>query len=212
LEGKKELTTSAMLKLANQFVPKNGAKPCQAKESLVVTDLAQLSGNKFGCIYVDPPWKYQNQGTRASTDNHYKTMSVEDICQMPIGELAQDKCHLHLWTTNAFLFECPKIFEAWGFEFKSSFVWVKPQMGIGNYWRNSHEIMLLGVRGGQTAISKSEMSWINSKRGAHSAKPRQVREMIQRLSPGPYLELFGRYPVEDWTVYGDQVATDMLIP
>lgn len=215
LSERKELTTAAMLKLANQFAPKNGAKKAEEMPSAqVCTDLNELvsAGRKFGCIYVDPPWQYSNQGTRASTDNHYSTMTVDQICALPVRELAADKCHLHLWTTNGFLFECPKIFEAWGFEFKSSFVWVKPQMGIGNYWRNSHEFMLLAVKGGQTAISKSEMSWISAKRGTHSAKPRCVRDTIQRLSPGPYLELFGRYPVDGWTVFGDQVATDILIP
>src|SRR5688500_5052704 len=101
----------------------------------------------YGCIYVDPPWAYQNQGTRASTGNHYDTMSVDELVKIPVGEVAADCSHLHLWTTNGFLFECPRLLESWGFTFKSSFVWVKPQIGIGNYWRNAHEILLLGIRG-----------------------------------------------------------------
>lgn len=125
---------------------------------------------------------------------------------MPIGSLAEDKCHLHLWTTNAFIFECPKIFEAWGFEFKSTFVWVKDKMGIGNYWRNSHEILLLAIKGGQTAISHSEISWSHLPRGEHSSKPDKIREKIERLSPGPRLELFGRSPVPGWCVMGNQIS------
>ena len=163
-------------------------------------------GIEFGTLYVDPPWKYTNQGTRSATDNHYETMSVEEICAMPVGELAAEKSHLHLWTTNAFLFACPQIFSAWNFEFKSSFVWTKPEMGIGNYWRNSHEILLLAVRGGLVAASHSEKSWALLPRGAHSSKPDRIRETIERLSPGPYLELFGRSPVPGWIVLGNEIS------
>src|SRR5208283_5503600 len=109
-----------------------------------VADLGSHS-EKYGCVYVDPPWQYNNQGTRAATENHYEGMTVKEICDMPVRRLVKDDAHLHLWTTNAFLFDCPKIFEAWGFEFRSSYIWVKPQMGIGNYWRNSHEILLTAV-------------------------------------------------------------------
>ncbi len=208
----KEISTAALLKLANTIKPKNGAKPVARTEG-VCGDLNELIelGQKFGAIYADPPWRYQNQGTRASTDNHYAgDMSVDELCQLPVGELAQDKAHLHLWTTNAFLFECQRLFAAWGFEYKSTFVWVKPSMGIGNYWRNSHELMLLGVRGGQTAISKGEKSWIECKRGMHSAKPEIVRHMIGRLSPGPFLELFGRAPRKGWTVFGNQIVEELV--
>jgi N6-adenosine-specific RNA methylase IME4 len=210
-EGK-ELTTSGLLKLANAAAPKCGARPARI-DGGIITDLDALiqGGQKFGTIYADPPWRYNNQGTRASTGNHYSgDMSVEEICAMPIPDLCADKCHLHLWTTNAFLFECPRIFEAWGFEFKSSFVWVKPQMGIGNYWRNSHEIMLLAIKGGQTALSKGEMSWLECGRGKHSSKPDRVRESIERLSPGPYLELFGRRKIKGWAVFGNQIMEELI--
>ena len=169
------------------------------------SDLAKFKTSKYGCIYVDPPWRYSNQGTRGATDNHYETMSVDELCKMPVGDLAADRCHLHLWVTNGFLFEAPKIFEAWGFEFKSSFVWVKPQMGMGNYWRNSHEILLLGVRGGLTAGNRGLMSWVKANRREHSQKPDCVRDFVTKLSPGPYLELFGRQQVAGWDVFGNQI-------
>jgi N6-adenosine-specific RNA methylase IME4 len=177
-----------------------------------ITNLSALidAGIKFGCIYADPPWRYSNQGTRAATNDHYCTMTVDEICALPIKDLCLEKAHLHMWVTNAFLFDAPRIFEAWGFEFKSSFVWVKSQMGIGNYWRNSHEIMLTAVKGGQTAVSKSEMSWHEAKRGKHSAKPDFVRDSVRRLSPGPYLELFGRRVVEGWTVFGNEVEGGLV--
>ena len=169
------------------------------------------SGKKWGCIYADPPWLYDNQGTRAATSNHYNGMTVEQLCALPVGELAAADAHLHLWTTNGFLFECPKIFAAWGFEFRSSFVWVKPKMGIGNYWRNSHEILLTAVRGKAKRFNdKSLKSWAECDRGAHSAKPEIVRSYIERASRGPYLELFARTKSEGWDVWGNQIEDNLL--
>ena len=197
----------AALKKQERFASR-AERSKEARQDGLVTDLSELvkAGRKFRCIYADPPWAYDNQATRAATHRHYETLTVYELCELPVRDLVEEECHLHLWTTNVFLFDCPRIFEAWGFDFKSSFVWVKPQMGIGNYWRNSHEILLLGVRGGMTAISQSEHSWIESPRTRHSQKPESVREAVMRLSPGRYLELFGRRAVDGWTVFGNEVA------
>ena len=182
-------------------------------ETCTVADLFRLAqqGKRFGAIYADPPWQYDNQGTRAATGNHYNGMSVDELCALPIPMLVGENAHLHMWTTNGFLFDCPKIFEAWGFEFKTSFVWVKPKIGIGNYWRNSHEIMLTGVRGDAKRFNVHDMpSWLECDRGPHSEKPEQVRAMIERASPGPYLELFGRKAVNGWAVWGNQIERSIF--
>ena len=166
---------------------------------------------KYQVIYADPPWQYDNQATRASTENHYSGMTVNELCALPVAELAADDAHLHLWTTNAFLFECPRIFDAWGFEFRSSLVWVKPQMGIGNYWRNSHEFLLTAIRGDAKRFNdKSLKSWLQANRTAHSAKPELVRQFIERASFGPYLELFGRRIAPNWTVWGNQIERSIF--
>lgn len=184
------------------IVPPSNDEPCCTTD-----DLAKLAaGSKFGCIYADPPWNYGNQGTRAATDNHYATMTIDDIAALPVAELAADECHLHLWTTNGFLREALGLVETWGFEFKSTFVWVKPQLGIGNYWRCSHEIMLLGVKGGLTFPPSGVKSWIEADRTKHSAKPESIRELIEQMSPGPRIELFGRKTSPGWTVWGNEVA------
>lgn len=171
---------------------------------VIATSIDALS-SKFGCIYADPPWRYQNTRTRGSAANHYGTMSVDELRALPVADLAAKKSHLHLWTTAGFLREALMLIDAWGFEYKSQFVWAKPQIGLGNYWRNSHELMLLGVRGGLTFKDKSLRSWGEFNRRRHSAKPELVRMMIERASPGPYLELFGRKQAEGWTVWGNQV-------
>src|SRR6202030_3050025 len=92
------------------------------------------------------------------------------------------------------------------------FVWVKPQMGIGNYWRVSHEFMLLGIRGGLQFRNHSFKSWASLDRKGHSAKPEEVRRMIEKTSPGAYLELFGRNLVEGWTVWGNQIDSNDFFP
>ena len=182
----------------------------------VVTDLKELNGADFGCIYADPPWAYSNKATRASVggngDSAYKsTMTVEEICEEPVAALAAEKSHLHLWTTNAFLFDAQKVMAAWGFDYKSCFVWVKPQMGIGNYWRVSHEFMLLGVRGGLRFEDRGLKSWMECPRRKHSVKPAEVRHLVMKASPGPYLELYGREkPDDEWTVYGNEIRESLL--
>ena len=168
------------------------------------------AGKKFGTVYADPPWSYGNQATRSSTDKHYTTMPVADICSLPIEQLAAETSHLHLWTTNGFLREAFDVMDAWGFTYKSCFVWTKPQMGIGNYWRVSHEFMLLGVRGKLTFADHGMRSWIEDARRKHSAKPDVVRDMIEKASPGPRLELFARQQAEGWTSWGNQVSPTLF--
>lgn len=168
------------------------------------SDLESLT-QKFGCIYADPPWVYGNQGTRAATGNHYSGMSVDEICELPVADIAADVAQLHLWTTNGFLPDAFRVMSSWGFEYKSCFVWVKPQMGIGNYWRVSHEFMLLGTRGSCTFADKSLKSWAALDRRKHSAKPDEIRRMIERASPGPRIELFARRLSPGWVSWGNEI-------
>lgn len=175
----------------------------------VVSDLRELvdNGFRFPTIYADPPWEYDNSASRGAASNHYHTMSLEAICREPVKELADENSHLHLWTTSGFLREAFQVIEAWGFEYKSGFVWVKRELGMGNYWRLSHEYLLLGVRGRLTFRDRALPSWLEAPRTVHSRKPSVIRCLIERVSPGPYLELYGReaLPNSAWTVYGNQI-------
>lgn len=175
--------------------------------SIKTADLSTLAarGMHFGTVLADPPWLYGNQSTRGSTSDHYTGMTVDEIAALPVAELAAANAHLHLWTTNAFLFESKRIMEAWGFEYRSCFVWVKPQIGMGNYWRVSHEFLLFGIRGSCPFGDRSLRSWGEYRRGKHSAKPEQVRALIEKASPGPRLELFGRRPAPGWVVWGNEI-------
>lgn len=134
-------------------------------------------------------------------------MTLDQICAEPVEQLAAENAHLHLWTTNAFLRDAFQVIDAWGFRYKSCFVWITDRLGMGNYWRVSHEFLLLGVRGRLTFIDRTRQSWIKARRTVHSRKPWPVRQLVEQVSPGPYLELYGReeIPNSDWTVYGNQI-------
>lgn len=195
-----------------QSLSATGGAATPEDKGCTVTDLTDLTdaGKKFGTIYADPPWQYGNQATRASTDNHYLTMPIAEIEALPIAGMAAENSHLHLWTTNGFIQEAFGIIAAWGFTYKSMFIWCKPKMGIGNYWRVSHEILLLGVRGSCPFADHSLLSWAELERGKHSAKPEKVREFIEKASPSPRLELFGRDARNGWAVWGNQVSRDLF--
>ena len=165
---------------------------------------------KFGTIYADPPWHYSNAASRGAAENHYETMTTNEIADLPIAQLAADQAHLHLWTTNAFLFEAEHVIKAWGFTYQSCLIWIKPQVGNGNYWRVSHEFLLLGVRGNLTFPDRTQQSWLFADRGRHSAKPGVFRKLIEQVSPGPRLELFARFQADGWTTWGDQIQPDLF--
>lgn len=175
----------------------------------IVRDLTDLvdAELKFKTVLADPPWRYSNTASRAAAENHYRTMTVDQIRNEPVDQLVADSAHLHLWTTNAFLEAAFTVIRAWGFEYKSCLVWAKPNIGMGNYWRVSHEFLLFGIRGRLRFARNDARSWVVAPRTRHSRKPFCFRELIEEVSPGPYLELYGReeQPNTGWTVYGNQV-------
>lgn len=191
---------------AEQPPAANGKSRAAGRSVLSLNELVD-SHATFPTVYADPPWRYENEASRAAAENHYQTMSVDEICAEPVRELVEENAHLHLWTTNGLLREAFDVIEAWGFTYKSCLVWIKGDIGMGNYWRVSHEYLLLGVRGSLTFRDRTLPSWIKADRTIHSRKPGAVRTLIERASPGPYLELYGREELHDsaWTVYGNQV-------
>jgi len=159
---------------------------------------------RYRCLYVDPPWRY-DQPPRGTAENHYPTMSLHELHALPMSQLAMPEAHLHLWVTHSFFHAGVGLLESWGFAYKSMFVWVKPQLGMGYYWRSSSEFLLLGVRGKLPFQSRSIPNWLFLPRSRHSEKPELIRTLVEQVSPGPYLELFGRKAVPGWTIFGNQV-------
>jgi N6-adenosine-specific RNA methylase IME4 len=136
-------------------------------------------------------------------------MSMESLKALPVDKLAANQAHLHLWTTNSFMKEAHELMEAWGFDYKSMFTWVKFQIGTGYYWRGATEHLLLGVKGGQRFLHRGMRNWMLLDREHHSKKPEVIRRLIEQVSPGPYLELFGRRVTDNWVVFGNQVQQSL---
>ena len=165
----------------------------------------------FATILVDPPWPLQ------SGEKHYRTMSLARIKALPVGHLAARDAHLWLWTTNALLPKAYEVAEAWGFTVRSPLTWVKFRLGLGGRYqlRNATEQLLFCTRGKAPLGSRSQPTWFNAPVTEHSRKPAEQFAIIERVSPGPYLELFARRRPESnrpWAVWGDQVASDIRIP
>jgi len=148
---------------------------------------------QFATIVADPPWRYGNTSTRGAAEDHYQTMSIDELCELDIArDRAADHAHLYLWATAGHLPEAFRVMDAWDFTYKTYLVWVKPQMGMGNYFRVSTELVLFGVKGGMRTQDMGLMNWFQAKRGRHSAKPQSFYRLVAKASPGPYLEMFAR--------------------
>lgn len=148
---------------------------------------------QFATIVADPPWRYGNTSTRGAAEDHYPTMSIEELRNLDVApERAADQSHLYLWTTAGHLPEAFSVMEAWGFTYKTYLVWVKPQMGMGNYFRVSTELVLFGIKGSMRTRDMATMNYFEARRGKHSAKPREFYDLVAKCSPGPYLEMFAR--------------------
>jgi N6-adenosine-specific RNA methylase IME4 len=170
------------------------------------------TGVRFPVIYADPPWRYENPpmgGGNRSIENHYPTMTLEEICALPVGDLAADDAMLYLWATSPKLAECMKVIEAWGFMYRTSLVWVKDKIGMGYHARNQHEFLLVARRGDMPPppLEVRVSSVVEAPRGEHSAKPGICYELIERFYPTlPRIELFSRAPRDGWAAWGNQAG------
>jgi N6-adenosine-specific RNA methylase IME4 len=185
-------------------------KRAEKIDELNAKNAALPEGKSYNVIYADPPWRYSNVVSEdRRLENHYPTMSLEDICAMPVEGIAADDAGLYLWATVTELPGALRVMSAWGFEYRSHAVWVKPSIGIGFWFRARHELLLLGVRGKfPTPIEADRHSSVfEAPTGAHSEKPAIVRDMIDKAY-GDLLriELFAREESPGWDVWGNQSA------
>lgn len=190
-----------------------------------VEDLAALadSGQQFGAIYADPPWSfrvYSGKGKARSAENHYDTMTQAEIEALGehVQRLAAKNSALFLWCVMPQIPEALRVIEAWGFTYKTAaFTWVKRNKsgngffwGMGYWTRSNAEICLLATKGSPQRQAKDVEQLIVEQLGRHSAKPERVAERIERLVPGPYLEMFARRGRKDWTTWGNEPDEDLL--
>jgi len=182
-------------------------------------DLKQfLETQRFGTIMADPPWRFTNRTGKVAPEHkrlaRYETMTLEDICALPVSDFSEDRAHCYLWVPNALLPLGLQVLDAWGFQYKSNLIWHKIRKdggsdgrGVGFYFRNVTEMLLFGVRGKNVrtlAPGRRQVNLFGTRKREHSRKPDEQYDIIESCSWGPYLELFGRGSREGWTVWGDQ--------
>ena len=186
-------------------------------------DLESLGGQPFRTLLADPPWRFQNRTGKVAPEHRrlsrYDTMTWKDIAGLPVADLMADQSHCYLWVPNALLNEGLQVLSSWGFTYKSMIVWAKRRKdggpdgrGVGFYFRNVTETILFGVRGKMRTLEpgRRQVNLIESRKREHSRKPDEQYAIIEACSPGPYLEMFARYPQTDWTVWGYESDPDVV--
>ena len=170
----------------------------------------------YSIIYADPPWQYQRSKVQGAAENHYPTMGIDELCALPVADLAAPDSALFLWATFPQLPEALRLIEAWGFRYKSvAFVWLKKNKkadswfyGLGFWTRGNAEICLLATKGHPKRQAANIHQFIISPIEAHSKKPDEAREKIVALMGDlPRVELFARQSPPGWEVWGNEVKS-----
>lgn len=174
---------------------------------------------KYRTIVADPPWEMPSGGMyrgsarwrsnpRRPSDLPYPTLSLDAILELPVGELAEPDAHLYLWVPNAHLRSVHEIVETWGFRSSQMLVWCKTPrgLGLGGAFTNTTEFVLFARRGVLAAQKRMDSTWFHWTRphNNHSAKPEAFLDLVETVSPGPYLELFARRNRFGWDTWGDE--------
>lgn len=181
----------------------------------------------YDVVLADPPWRYNDKGSNGAAENHYPTMTMPELFNLPVSELAAKDSVLFLWVTWPLLVEGIELMGYWGFKYKTqAFTWVKHHeksgkecFGLGRWTRGNSEVCLLGVRGKPKALTHGvrslmeEYSVLKAPKGAHSAKPPEVRKRIVELMGADKMavELFARENTEGWDTWGDQGSPTLVL-
>ncbi len=177
---------------------------------------------KFRTVLADPPWQFENRTGKMAPENkrlnRYATMKLDEIMSLPVADVLEETAHLYLWVPNALMPEGLEVLKAWGFTYKTNLIWYKIRKdggpdgrGVGFYFRNVTEMILFGVKGRNArtlAPGRSQVNIIRSQKQEHSRKPDELYDVIERCSPGPYLEMFARGVRPGWVSWGDQANAD----
>ena len=150
--------------------------------------------------------------------NRYGTMDLTEIMELPVAQVVKEKAHLYLWVPNALIPDGLEVMRRWGFTYKTNLVWYKTRKdggpdgrGVGFYFRNVTEVLLFGIRGTSNRTLKpgrTQTNIIVSRKREHSRKPDEQYGLIERCSPGPFLEMFARHGRKNWTAFGNEMPAD----
>jgi N6-adenosine-specific RNA methylase IME4 len=190
------------------------------KELNIAEELLSYGLMRFGTILADPPWRFANRTGKMAPEHkrlsRYSTMTLQEIMELPVSQLALPHSHLYLWIPNALISEGLEVMKRWGFTYKTNIVWHKIRKdggpdgrGVGFYFRNVTELVLFGTRGNLRTLApgRKQVNIILSRKREHSRKPDELYPIIEQCSPGPYLELFAREKRPGWAQWGDELQT-----
>jgi len=202
-EGK--ITAAVVLKAAKEVEREKRQERRQDR----IESTPVIPDGKYNVIYADPPWKYDfGFDIYGAADRHYHTMTIQELCDLPIPALVEDNAVLFLWVTSPKLFDAQKIIQAWGFDYKTSFVWDKVKHVMGHYNSVRHEFLLVCVKGSFPKQSNTlHDSVIEIERSdEHSEKPDYFRQLIEDMYPkSKKIELFARQCSEGWDSWGNEL-------
>ena len=182
--------------------------------------LGFVDGEKFSTILADPPWQFTNRTGKMAPEHkrlsRYRTMTLDDILELPVAQLTRSTAHLYLWVPNALVAEGLEVMKRWGFTYKTNFIWYKvrkdggpDRRGVGFYFRNVTELVLFGTRGKNARTLQAGRTMPNllaTRKREHSRKPDEFYGIVEACSPGPYVELFARHGRLGWYQWGDALA------
>lgn len=194
----------------------------QTKFASAADELLSLGRGRFATVVADPPWRFQNRTGKMAPEhrrlNRYGTMDLTEIMELPVAQVVKEKAHLYLWVPNALIPDGLEVMRRWGFTYKTNLVWYKTRKdggpdgrGVGFYFRNVTEVLLFGIRGtGNRTLKpgRTQTNIIVSRKREHSRKPDEQYGLIERCSPGPFLEMFARHSRKNWTAFGNEAPVD----
>lgn len=181
-----------------------------------------MEKNKYSIIYADPPWSSNSQFGRdkkRGNEQHYPLMTLKEIKELPVSDIANENCILFLWVVDAQLFEAKEVIKAWGFKYKTvGFTWVKKTVlgkdhfGVGMWTRKNPEMCLIATKGRPKRINAGVRQLQYGSKREHSRKPDEIRDEIVRLVGDlPRIELFSRKKTNGWDIWGNELPNDIEI-
>ena len=200
----KELTSVGLVRLAKLINGQENGVQGTFYTGIVIEGLQILAakGRQFRCLYVNPPWQECISYHPSRRGRPRQKMNADQFARLPIRAVAAADSHLHLWATNDTLFEAKRLMQEWGFRYQSCLVRLTSSREFGQYWREAHDFLILGVRGNLPFRDNSLSSWVEAGNSDDCTKPEAVRELVERVSSGPHLEVFGTKGRTGWTVLG----------
>lgn len=177
---------------------------------------------RYRTIVADPPWQYEQSrivttsktdATKPEASAQYPTMTDSEIAELRVPDLVQRDAHLYLWVTNPRLFVARRIVRAWGFEYRTLITWEKQgTLGMGYYFRGQTEHVVFATRGNlPIPPERRQRNIFRAPKTGHSIKPDAFYDLVEHVSPGPYLEMFSRRARLGWDVWGNEVDTEVVL-